>query len=95
MPLALLIIGTMFLVAAIRGKDQVDLLMSTLKDDFTGPNNFISWVIAIWMVTAVGYYKPLKPLSNAFLLLVFLALFLSANKHRQDFFSSFMAQIKP
>lgn len=93
MPLALLVFGTIFLVAAVRGKQN--LLFDTLKSDFIGPNNFFYWVIAIWMVTAIGYYKPLKPLSHAFLLLVFLGLFLSANKHGQDFFQKFMEQIKP
>jgi hypothetical protein len=92
-PLALLLVGTLFLVAAVRGKQ--DELFVTLKSDFIGPNNFFYWGLAIWMITAVGYYKPLKPLSHAFLTLVFLGLFLSANKHHQDFFTSFMRQIKP
>lgn len=93
MPLALFIIGTVFLVAAVRGKQ--DLLFDTLKSDFIGPNNFIYWAVAIWAITAVGYVKALKPLSHAFLLLVFLGLFLSANKRHQDFFDEFMRQIKP
>lgn len=93
MPLALLLIGTIFLVAAVRGKQ--DELFDTLKSDFVGPNNFFYWGVAIWMITAVGYYRPLKPLSHAFLLLVFLGLFLSANKHHQDFFTEFMDQIRP
>ena len=93
MPLALFVFGTLFLVAAVRGKQ--DLLFDTLKSDFVGPNNFLYWGVAIWLITAVGYVKPLRPLSHAFLLLVFMGLFLSANKHHQDFFDEFMAQIRP
>jgi hypothetical protein len=88
MSVALLVIGVLFLTAAVRGKQ--DLLFDTLKDDFTGPNNFIIWGLAVFLVSAVGYYRPLKPLSNAFLVLVFVVLFLS---HR-GFIEKFMAQIR-
>jgi len=87
MPLALLVIGVLFITAAVRGKQQ--LLFSTLKDDFTGPNNFIYWFIAIFIIGAVGYYKPAKPLANAFLTLIVLVLFLS----NRGFFEKFMEQI--
>lgn len=94
MPLALVLLGVLFLTAAVRGdkcngQQCSDLLFSTLKDDFTGPNNFIYWGIALWIIGAAGYYKPLKPLSNAFLGLVILVLFLS----NRGFFQKFMEQI--
>lgn len=87
MPMALLIIGIVFLTAAVRGKQ--DLLFSTLKDDFTGPNNFIYWGISLFIIGAAGYYKPLKPVSTAFMTLVILVLFIS----NKGFFSKFMEQI--
>lgn len=87
MPLALLIIGIIFLTAAARGTHQ--LLFDTLKDDFTGPNNFLYWGIALFIIGAVGYYKPLKPLSTAFMTLVIIVLFLS----NRGFFERFMEQI--
>lgn len=87
MPLALVIIGAIFLTAAVRGKQ--DDLFALLKDDFTGPNNFFYWGLSIWFVSAIGYYKPLKPLSNALLVLVFIVLVLS---HR-GLIESFMRQI--
>lgn len=94
MPLALLLLGIVFLTAAARGnkcngQQCADLLFQTLKSDFTGPNNFIYWGIALWIIGAAGYYKPLKPLSNAFLGLVIVVLFLS----NKGFFSKFMEQI--
>lgn len=93
MPIALLVIGTIFLVAAIRGKQ--DLLFATLKDDFAGPNNFIYWGVTIWVVTAIGYYRPLRPLSHGFLLLVFLGMFLGKNKQGEAFIQKFEQQIAP
>ena len=95
MPLALILLGVLFLVAAVRGdkcngQQCSDLLFETLKDDFTGPNNFIYWGIALWIIGAAGYYKPLKPLSNAFLGLVILVLFIS----NRGFFQKFMEQIQ-
>lgn len=95
MPLALLLVGILFLTAAVRGnkcdgQQCSDLLFDTLKSDFTGPNNFIYWGIALWLIGAAGYYKPLKPLSNAFLGLVILVLFIS----NRGFFQKFMDQIR-
>lgn len=88
MPLVLLFISVVFLTAAIRGTHK--LLFDTLKDDFTGPNNFIYWCIALFVISAVGYYKPLKPISNAFMLLVVIVLFLS----NAGFPQKFMEQVR-
>lgn len=88
MPLALLVIGVVFLTAAIRGTQ--DDLFATLKDDFTGPNNFLIWGIALFVIGAIGYYKPLRPISNAFMLLVVLVLFLS----NRGFFNKFLEQVR-
>jgi hypothetical protein len=94
MPLALILIGVLFLTAAVRGEkcggqQCSTVLFNTMKDDFTGPNNFIYWGIALFIIGAAGYYKPLKPLSNAFLALVILVLFFS----NKGFFAKFMEQI--
>ncbi len=88
MPMALLVIGIVFLTAAIRGTQ--DDLFATLKDDFTGPNNFLYWGLAFFIIGAVGYYKPLRPLSNSFMLLVVIVLFLS----NRGFFQRFLEQVR-
>lgn len=87
MPIALLVIGIVFLVAAVRGTHE--LLFDTLKDDFSGPNNFLYWGIALFIIGAVGYYKPAKPFSNAFMTLVIIVLFIS----NKGFFARFMETI--
>lgn len=88
MPLVLIAIGAVFLAAALRGKQ--DLLFATLKDDFTGQDNFIYWGLAFFIIGAAGYYRPLKPISHAFMLLVILVLFIS----NRGFFNKFMGEIR-
>lgn len=95
MPLALILLGVLFLTAAVRGdkcngQQCSDLLFTTLKSDFTGPDNFIYWGLALFIVGGVGYYKPLKPMSNAFLGLIVIVLFLS----NRGFFQKFLEQIQ-
>lgn len=80
MPLVLLIVGVLFLVAAIRGNAEVTILTNTLKGDFTGPNNFLQWALAVGAVAGLQYVPRLRPLSYALMGLVFLALILS---HKQ------------
>lgn len=88
MPLALLVIGVVFLTAAIRGKQKE--LYSVLKDDFTGSNNFLVWGFALFLIGAVGYYRPLKPIANTFMVLVFFVLFLS----NRGFLAKFTEQLR-
>ena len=74
MSFALGIVGIILLTAGVRGKQ--DDLFSLLKSDFTGQNNFIFWMISIFVIGALGYIPKLKPLSTAFLALVIVVLFL-------------------
>jgi hypothetical protein len=77
MPFALVIIGIVLLVAAIRNTlSGPGGLLTLLKGDFTGPNNFIYWMVAILIIGAIGYIPDLKKLSVAFITLVIVVLFL-------------------
>jgi len=95
MPLLFLIVGVMFLTAAVRGKEQTDELLTLLKRDFTGPNNFIIWSFAVGIVAGFGYIPKLKQLSNVFLALVLLAIVLrnAGPDGSKNFFTSFYKQI--
>jgi hypothetical protein len=75
MPFALMIVGLVLLVSAIRGTQQD--LFKLVKGDFTGPNNFIFWMAAILAIGAMGYIPRVKPISTAFLVLVVLVLVLA------------------
>jgi len=74
MAFALFIAGIVLLVAAVRNT-QNDLF-GLLRNDFTGPGNFIFWFLAILIIGALGYVPKLKGFSVAFLSLLIIVLFL-------------------
>lgn len=75
MPFVLIIVGIVLVVASVR--NTTDVLFTQVKGDFTGPNNFTYWMASILLIGAIGYIKPLQPLSRAFLVLVVVVLVLS------------------
>lgn len=75
MPFALLIIGTVLVVSAVKGTQGQ--LAQLVKSDFTGSNNFIYWTVSILLIGSVGYIPKLKSLSTAFLALVIIVLVLT------------------
>lgn len=89
MPILFLLFGILFIVASVRGEQEK--LFDTLKSDFFGDNNFFFWVFSLWAIGAVGYYKPLKPLSVAFMSLVMLIFFMGAIK--KGFFEKLLSQL--
>ena len=74
MPFALIVVGLVLLITASR--DKHEQLFTLLKGDFTGPNNFVYWFVAILTIGAIGYIPRAKPFSNAMLVLVVLILVL-------------------
>lgn len=92
MPLALLAFGALFVISAVRGTNKE--LFELLRADFTGEGNFFLWVLAIGAVGSIGYVKELRPISNAFLALLFIVFLLAANKGGRDFFSSLVNQVR-
>ncbi len=100
MPLAFIAIGVLFLVAGIRGtvedKNGQPGLITLLKGDFTGSNNFLVWMLALWVIGAIGYIPGAKALANAFLVLVIVVMLLANNKNNpgNGFFAQFNAAIK-
>jgi hypothetical protein len=78
MPFAFGLIGTVFVIAGVRGS-SADLL-TLLKGDLTGSNNFVYWIISIAVIGAIGYVKDFQPLSRAFLVLVVVVLVLAEDK---------------
>lgn len=71
----LLIIGAVMVTTGVKGTTP-DLL-SLLKGDLTGKNNFLYWIVSILAIGAVGYIAPLRPVSRAFLVLVIIVLVLT------------------
>jgi hypothetical protein len=88
MAFVLIIAGAVLLVAAVRNTQQG--LYYLLRGDFSGPNNFIYWVVSILIVGAIGYIPKAKPASDGFLVLILLVLFL---KKDSGFFDMFQKQL--
>lgn len=99
MPWAVLIIGSTILVTAYQGTE--DAFFNQVKADILGPNGngkggFLYWLLAIAIVGGLGYIPGFKPLSNAFLILLLVVLFLAQSKGTSGvggFFSQFQNQL--
>lgn len=87
MPFVLILIGITLVIVGVRNKQ--DQFFALLKNDFSGPDSFVPWIASLFFIGAIGYIKPLKPLSNAFLVLVIIVLFLSNG----GFFAKFNQQL--
>jgi len=75
MPFAILTIGILLVITAYNNTQP--LLSAQLQKDMSGKTGFIYWIAAIIIVGAVGYIKPLEPISRAFLLLILTVVFLT------------------
>lgn len=88
MPFVLLVVGIVLVVAGFRG--ELGNLWTLLRGDFTGKGNFIYWFLSILAIGAVGYIDRMRPIANAFLVLIISVLFLS----NRGFFEKFTAGLK-
>lgn len=79
--MALFIVFAGIVLVVIGLNNQLSAASALLKEDFApsdGSISFSIWIVAILLVGAVGYYKPAKPFSNAFLLLIFVMIILTS-----------------
>jgi len=90
MPFALIFIGLIFMIAAVKGNHKD--LFELLKKDFTGQDNFFVWVLAIIILVAIGNVEKLRPISNAFLGLIVLVIIIGNGK--KGLFENFMSQLR-
>lgn len=75
MPYAFLFIG--LILAMVAYKNTQKELGAQLSKDLTGPNSFFTWIGAILIVGAIGYYAPARNVSRALLFLIIVVLLLS------------------
>lgn len=85
MPFALIFVAAILIVTGFRGTTS-DFL-STFAGDVKG---FLIWIVVIGVIGGIGYVPGMKKLSDAFLALVLLVLFLT----NKGFFANFNNQIK-
>lgn len=95
MAFAFLFAGLLLLVSGVRGTQ--DDLFKLVRSDFTGPGNFINWAGAVILIGLVGYIRPLRPVSQAFLVLLIVVLLLTKGNPKMPqggFFAQLFAQLK-
>lgn len=88
MPLVFIVLGILFLVVSIRGTQGE--LWDLLKSEFQGQNGFVVWASAILILGFIGYWKRIRPVSDAGIGLIFLVLILSNG----GFFAKFNQAIR-
>lgn len=91
MPLFILFVGILLVVVGINNK--IPELVGLIKEDFRPSENvpgFHVWVLAIFVAGALGYVKQLKPVANAFLVLIIVVMLLS----NKGFFAQFTSAIE-
>ena len=74
MPFVLILSGALFIVVAINGTQKQ--LGTLIAGEFSGSNNFIYWIASLGIVGSIGYIPSLKPLSDSFIALLLVVLFL-------------------
>lgn len=89
MPFVFLFFGFIVFVVGIRGRQQEAAAL--LQEDFTGNNNFLVWLIALFVIGSIGYVKAFEPLVRAFVILIMIAMILSNG--RNGLFNQFRAQV--
>jgi hypothetical protein len=87
MAFALIGIGLLLFMAAYH--NNVAMLGSQLSADVSGASGFFIWVVALFLIGALGYVPVLKGVSRIFLVLILVVVFL-ANK---GFFQQFTAAL--
>lgn len=85
----LLFIGTGLVLILTGVKGDPGQLWELVAGDFSGPNNYVYWMVSILVLGALGYVDQLKQLSKVFIALVVLVLLL----HNHGFFAQLQSFI--
>ena len=89
MPFVLLALGILFFIVSLQGTQGS--LFDLLKSEFVGTNSFVVWAAAFVIIGLLGYIKPIRPITHAFLVLMLLVLVLTNGK---GFFSQFNSALR-
>lgn len=92
MPFALLLIGALFIVIAYQGTQAQFFALLSKDFGLSGGfrQSFWAWIVSIGVIGAVGYVPKFKEISDSFLVLVLLVLFIS----NKGFFNQFNAAFR-
>lgn len=87
MPFVFLAIGVILVVAGVRGTEAQ--LFTLLSGDIKG---FAPWFVAILAIGALGYFKAIRPITDGFMALLIVVLFLSNGGFFSKFFGASTAK---
>lgn len=90
MPIVFGVIGIILIVAGVRDTltGSNPNLVDLVKADLTGQPNYTEWMVAIFILGAIGYIQELRTLSRLFMAIVVIGLVFS----NKGFFAQFAAQ---
>jgi hypothetical protein len=94
-PFAFIIVGVVLVISGVKGTSSQ--LLSLVKGDLTGTNNYLYWIVAILIIGSIGYIPSFKSLSHAFLALVLVVLVLkegNPNSGGGGFFQEFQSALQ-
>lgn len=75
MPFALTFVGLLLIITGFQNTYKE--FGSQVQKDFTGPGNFLYWMVAILVVGSLGYIKGLEKFSRLFMALIIVGILLS------------------
>lgn len=68
MPFIVLFLAVGFIAIGLRG--QAKAAGTLLASEFTGPDSFVQWFLAVMVIGLTGYIPKVKPVSDAMLVLI-------------------------
>lgn len=96
MPIILIAFGVLLILAGAHGKATqfwTDLGSNFTPNSQTG-SSYIGWAIAIFIIAATGYWKSFRPITIAFLILVFAVMIISPNSAALSTLQNLVSQEK-
>ena len=90
MPIFFIVVGILLIIVAIN--DKMRELGGLIREDFdpSSGKSFAIWIIAVFAIGSLGYVKSMKPVANAFLVLVVVSMLLA----NRGFFDNFTKAFK-
>jgi len=85
MPFALTFLGLMLIITGFQ--DTYKQAGSLVRSDFSGPNNFLFWLVAILIVGSLGYIKGLETFSKTFMALLLIGIVVTQYKNNNNIFN--------
>ena len=99
MPIILMFIGIVFILSGVKGTegDVLNEFKTSLigNPEVANEPGFWKWAVAMFVIGATGYYKPIRPVTISFLILIFVVLMLNSNSKFASTIESELNKLNP